>query len=124
MKPKVTTRIAVFLIALGIGAAIPATQAAESKSDETSVVSRCATDDLLPPVRLRADGQYIDSGKCIAHSGPQLLDFDFDGKQDLLVGDFSGHIHFFKNTATNKAPIFAAGKMLEANGKPIKISNW
>lgn len=82
------------------------------------------TDDLLQPVRLKAGGEYIDTGKCIAHSGPYLFDLDEDGKQDLLVGDFSGHIHFYKNTGSNQAPEFAEGRLMEANGEVIKVPNW
>ncbi|MEW6743807.1 MAG: hypothetical protein AB1486_13715 [Planctomycetota bacterium] len=83
-----------------------------------------AASELLPPVRLEAGGEAIDTGKCIAHSGPHLLDLDEDGKRDLLVGDFDGHIHFFKNTGTNAAPVYAAGQTLEVNGKVIEIPNW
>ena len=81
-------------------------------------------DDLMPPVRLQAGGEFIDTGKCIAHSGPYLFDLDEDGKQDLLVGDFSGHIHFYKNMGSNKAPSFAEGQLLESNGEVIEVPNW
>ena len=82
------------------------------------------TNDLQEPVRLKAGGEYIDTGSCIAHSGPYLFDLDEDGKQDLLVGDFSGHIHFYKNTGSNEAPEYAAGRLLEADGQAIEVPNW
>ena len=110
------------LVALGANDPSSLVQAAEQ--DDSSLASCCAVKDLLPPVRLTAAGEYIDTGECVAHSGPHLLDLDGDGLQDLLVGDFSGHIHFFRNTATNEAPVYAAGKALEAEGKPIRVSNW
>jgi len=81
-------------------------------------------DGLLPPVRLTAAGEIIDVGDCIAHAGPNLFDLDGDGKQDLLVGDFVGHMHFYRNTGTNAVPAYADGQKLEANGEVIKIPNW
>lgn len=110
------------LIALGAGQAVPPAVAADA--DEPSLASCCAVEELLPPVRLEAGGALIDLGECIAHSGPYAVDLDGDGLQDLLVGDFAGHIHFFRNIGSSEAPAYAAGKMLEANGKAIKISNW
>lgn len=76
------------------------------------------------PVRLKADGELIDTGKHVAHSGPAFADMNDDGKTDLLVGNFRGTIEYFENTGTNKAPKYAAGKMLQAEGKDIKIHNW
>ncbi len=93
-------------------------------ADEPSLASCCATKELLPPIRLEAGGEPIDTGKCIGHSGPLLIDLDQDGSHDLLVGDFSGHLHFFKNTGARTAAVYAAGTLLEAEGKPIKIKNW
>jgi hypothetical protein len=119
-----TLSILVFVFCLIVlGANDPSFAQAEEK-DDSSIAACCAVKDLLPPVRLMAAGEFIDTGECIAHSGPHLLDLDGDGLQDLLVGDFSGHIHFFKNTATNAAPVYAAGKALETKGEPIRVSNW
>ncbi len=81
-------------------------------------------DSLLPPVRLEAGGAPIDMGGCIGCAGPHLLDLDEDGLQDLLVGDFVGHMHVFRNTTSNESPVYAPGRMLEANGEVIEIPNW
>lgn len=79
---------------------------------------------LLPPVRLEAGGEIIDHGECVGHTGPYLFDLDEDGKQDLLVGDFSGHIHIYRNTGTSRAPVYAQGRKLEVDGEEVRIHNW
>jgi len=109
--------LAVFLIALSLCAPVMA-------ADKPSLDSCCATNELLPPIRLEAGGEPIDTGKCIGHSGPLLIDVDQDGALDLLVGDLSGHLHFFKNGGAEKSAAYAAGRLLEADGEPIKIKNW
>ncbi len=47
------------------------------------------------------------------------MDWGNDGKLDLIAGDASGHVWFFKNIGTAKAPKLAAGVPLKAGGKPI-----
>lgn len=79
---------------------------------------------LLPPVRLEAGGELIDHGECVGHTGPFLLDLDEDGAQDLLVGDFHGDIHVYRNTGTNRAPVYAQGTKLEVDGEEVRIHNW
>lgn len=88
------------------------------------VQTRIESNALLPPVRLEAGGEIIDVGDCIGYAGPRLEDLDGDGLQDLLVGDFKGHIHVHRNTGTKSAPVFAAGQLMEANGEVVKLPNW
>jgi hypothetical protein len=111
-----------YLVVLTTG--IAGSQAWCEDSREPPLAACCAVDDLLPPVRIEAGGDFIDTGACIGHSGPQLMDLDGNGVMDLLVGDFAGHIHLFRNTGGNAAPVYAEGTPLEADGKPIKVSNW
>jgi hypothetical protein len=80
--------------------------------------------DLQNPVRLSAGGNPIDVSREVGHSGPTALDFDKDGKIDLLVGTFSGTIHFFRNTGTNQEPAYEDKGLVEAGGKPIRVNNW
>jgi hypothetical protein len=48
--------------------------------------------------------QAIDVG---SNSAPQLIDIDRDGKVDLLIGEQSGNLNYFRNTGTAAAPTFA-----------------
>ncbi len=79
---------------------------------------------LDKPVRLKADGEFIDTGKDIGYAGPLFVDYDRDGKPDLLVSAFRGNIRFFKNVGTRSAPKFEEREPLQAGGDPIRVHNW
>jgi hypothetical protein len=65
-------------------------------------------DDLAPPVRLEAAGDVIDTE--VGHAAPFVCDFDGDGTQDLLVGQFGdGLLTIYRNEGTNAEPKLAAG---------------
>jgi len=77
-----------------------------------------------PPVRLKAGDAFIDTGADIAYSGPSVFDLDGDGKRDLLVGNFRGHVQVFRNVGDDAARRFEAKGFLEADGKVVEIPNW
>lgn len=52
---------------------------------------------------------------------PELVDWDGDGKLDLISGTSTGEIYFFKNKGTNINPSFQNPEALKAGGKVIKI---
>lgn len=82
---------------------------------------------LDKPVALQADGVTIDVGKDIGHAGPQLLDYDEDGKTDLLVSSFRGTIEFFRNVGTNDEPSYQTKGKLKLAGDAatdLKFHNW
>lgn len=47
------------------------------------------------------------------------MDWDNDGKKDLISGDYGGHVWFFRNIGTPLAPVLAAGVQILSDGKPI-----
>lgn len=49
------------------------------------------------------------------------VDWNNDGKLDLLAGDTDGYIWFFANTTNEKFPVFATGEKIIAGGKPIRV---
>lgn len=56
--------------------------------------------------------------------GPTLVDYDADGKIDLISGNYNGNIIFRKNTGTNAAPVYAAPTKLKSAGEVIAVNHW
>ena len=48
------------------------------------------------------------------------MDWNNDGKKDLIAGDTEGNVWLFLNTGTRREPRLAKGKRVEADGKAIK----
>jgi len=47
-------------------------------------------------------------------AAPCVADWDQDGKPDLIVGDGTGEVHWFRNAGSAAAPDLAAGQLLAA----------
>ncbi|MBU0755670.1 MAG: VCBS repeat-containing protein [Planctomycetes bacterium] len=76
--------------------------------------------DLAAPVRIEAAGYPIDARD--GHAAPFVCDFDGDGIQDLLVGEFDGgRCWIYLNEGTNAEPNLAAGVPFMAGGKNGRI---
>ena len=72
-------------------------------------------------VRIQANG--INMKVDTYASAPCVVDWNDDGKKDLLVGCFfSGNVHLFLNSGTNSAPVFTTGTMLQADGTVISVA--
>lgn len=81
-----------------------------------SAVAAAVSDELAEPVRIEAGGKPIDTE--IGHAAPFVCDFDGDGVQDLLVGQFgNGQLWIFRNEGTNAQPKLAAGIKFKEGGK-------
>ena len=76
--------------------------------------------ELAAPVRLKADGEYIDTN--IGHAAPYVYDFDGDGRRDLLVGQFGdGKLRIYKNVGSNEAPVYAEVSWFHTRGLLVKV---
>jgi hypothetical protein len=76
--------------------------------------------ELAPPVRLEAAGKPIDTA--VGHAAPFVGDFDGDGVNDLLVGQFGeGLLWIYRNTGTNAQPKLAAGAKFKDGAKDGRV---
>ena len=76
--------------------------------------------ELAPPIRLEAGGKPIDTD--VGHAAPWVADFDGDGVQDLLVGQFGdGILWFCRNEGTNAQPRLAAPEKFKQGKKDGRV---
>jgi hypothetical protein len=55
-------------------------------------------------------------------SVPCVVDWNGDGKKDLLVGCFyNGNVYLYQNSGTNNSPVFTTGTKLKADGQEISV---
>lgn len=74
------------------------------------------------PVPIVANGVPINVGTG-GNASPFLIDWNGDGKQDLLLGQYSGgKVRFYENIGTNFDPIFGDFIYLQADGVDISVS--
>ena len=71
-------------------------------------------------VRIEADGKPIEIP--VGHLVPCALDWNVDGKKDLIVGQFAGgRIRYYPNQGTDIAPEFGDFSYLDAGGEEIHL---
>ncbi len=77
------------------------------------------TDTLLAPAALQAGGAPIQGGGSFA--APFVVDWDNDGKKDLLVAGGDGAIVLYQNVGSDAAPQMASGTPVVAGGAAISV---
>src|SRR5262249_16851959 len=73
---------------------------------------------LAAPRYLEQGDPFVKSG---ARSRPVAIDWNHDGRLDLLAGNSAGYIQFFENTGAAGAPRFEDRGYLKAGGQTIRI---
>ncbi len=83
-------------------------------------VTKSALPSLAEPVKILAGDEPITV--TTGHAAPFVLDFDRDGKKDLIVGQFSGgKARIYLNVGTDKEPRFADWTFLQAEAKDASV---
>ena len=65
-----------------------------------------------------ADGLPMDAGM---GSAPLVVDWDGDGRKDLLVGTHWNRVLFFRNDGTSRGRRLTYGGFIEVEGKPLEL---
>jgi hypothetical protein len=98
----------------------PAAEKAEARKAPETKGPAVSKYKFAAPVRLEAGGKPIDTA--VGHAHPLVVDFDGDGVNDLLVGQFGdGILWVYKNTGTNKEPKYAAGVQFKEGTKDGRV---
>ncbi|MGI9015136.1 MAG: hypothetical protein ACR2GY_12945 [Phycisphaerales bacterium] len=98
------SRIFIVVMPLSI---VCASSASAGGSDDSSSL-------FEPPIRLKAGGEYIDTD--IGHAAPYVYDFDRDGIDDLLVGQFGeGKLRIYRNAGSNEKPVYESHQWFKAD---------
>jgi hypothetical protein len=57
------------------------------------------------------------------HSAPSVVDWNNDGKKDLVIGQFTyGYVWLYLNQGTNAEPVFNGATQIKSNGVAITTS--
>ncbi len=70
------------------------------------------------PIPLTTSGTNINLG---SHSAPRLVDWNADGRLDLLVGAGDGYIWLFMQATSSNSPSFQVGQKVQAAGFPVRV---
>jgi hypothetical protein len=76
--------------------------------------------DFREPFIIQANGKNL---KVAMMADPFMVDWDGDGLNDLIIGQFMyGKILFYPNSGSNIEPVFTTGTYLQADGSDITSS--
>jgi len=70
---------------------------------------------------IQASGVNLDVG---SRASPVAVDWDQDGKKDLLIGETYGSIRFYPNVGTDAAPVFTSYFSVMAGGSNIDVGYY
>ncbi|MCK4348651.1 MAG: VCBS repeat-containing protein, partial [Thermoplasmatales archaeon] len=93
----------------------------EDNSD--TVFTRIGSDTpyLLSGTRLQqVDGSYIETEKV---ASPFVVDWNEDGKKDLIIGAGDGNIYYYQNVSTNENPNFIKKEAIKEGKKGLNVGS-
>ena len=77
---------------------------------------------------ITVNGSPLDMSPGVGFCAPQVVDWDGDGKKDLLIGEFAngggGKIRFYSNVNTDDNPKFGSFSWLKEDGVEIKVGSY
>ena len=70
---------------------------------------------------LRVGGSSLDVGD---NASPLVIDWNGDGKKDLICGCYAGTLLYYENTGTDASPAFSGSALLQAGGINIDVGYY
>ncbi len=64
------------------------------------------------------------SGGGNGYASPLAIDWNGDGKKDLLSGRYDGQVSYFENVGTDEAPVFTSLQTLEGSGGLLDVGTY
>ena len=102
------------IASIRVGLALGAVTIAFAPANSTAAA------ELASPFRVAANGKPIDVE--IGHAAPYMMDFDGDGLNDLLVGQFGdGKLRIFRNEGSRTEPKFGEHTWFKAGGADARV---
>ncbi len=72
--------------------------------------------------------KFITNGTAILNVGrvpsPTVVDWNRDGKKDLILGNVNGYVYYFQNKGTDADPIFNGYELCLAGGSTIEVGSY
>ena len=75
--------------------------------------------ELMNGVLIESGGSPISLSQMSAATS---VDWNNDGKKDLILGEGAGYVYFYANTGTDEDPQFNGGVRLTSSGSPIQAN--
>lgn len=58
-----------------------------------------------------------------ANSAPSILDYNNDGKKDMVAGSYDGTLRIYINTGTDESPVFSAPAAIKADNADLNVGS-
>lgn len=122
--PKIALCIVVLMVGVvaffGCKKRVPQAEPDGGQAQESKREASAGSSTFEAGFKIAAGGKPIDVE--IGHLVPDVVDWNNDGKKDLVVGQFKeGAIRLYLNEGTDSKPVFGEFSLLAAGGKPIKL---
>ena len=72
------------------------------------------------PVRLKANGSFVNAVEKMPYPSPFFIDIDKDGTPELGLGDLWGRIWLHKKVGRG----WGVATRLQVDGKELRVPNW
>jgi hypothetical protein len=93
--------------------------------DEGRIVLLINTGTISNPVFSSSSQSFIQNGglnlDAGTHASPAVVDWNRDGKKDIIVGNGDGNLLYFENKGSDQSPVFNGLTMLSAGGTTIDV---